>query len=194
MCACFSWGSEDCGYNSRLIKLARHTLVFISLYQIYWCTAQYYDIYIFISLYQIHWCTAQYYAIYILHVSWMAFYHFHYIEFMNVYMHTYIPTYIPVFGWLRFCNSTREYVWIEKKTSCYPVLSWRLNVLLKSISACRTWWRHQMETYSTLLAICAGNSPVPVNSPHKGQWRGALMFSLICVWINGWVNNREAGD
>ena len=34
----------------------------------------------------------------------------------------------------------------------------------------------------------------PVNSPHKGQWRGASMFSLICVWINGWVNNREAGD
>ena len=34
----------------------------------------------------------------------------------------------------------------------------------------------------------------PVNSPHKGQWRGALMFSLICAWINGWVNNREAGD
>ena len=34
----------------------------------------------------------------------------------------------------------------------------------------------------------------PVNSPHKGQWRGALMFSLICVWINGGVNNREAGD
>ena len=34
----------------------------------------------------------------------------------------------------------------------------------------------------------------PVNSPHKGQWRGALMFSLICARINGWVNNREAGD
>ena len=34
----------------------------------------------------------------------------------------------------------------------------------------------------------------PVNSPHKGQWRGALMFSLICAWINGWINNREAGD
>ena len=34
----------------------------------------------------------------------------------------------------------------------------------------------------------------PVNSPHKGQWRGALMFSLICTWINAWVNNREAGD
>ena len=33
-----------------------------------------------------------------------------------------------------------------------------------------------------------------VNSPHKGQWRVALMFSLICIWIKGWVNNREAGD
>ena len=33
-----------------------------------------------------------------------------------------------------------------------------------------------------------------LNSPHKGQWRGALMFSLICARINGWVNNREAGD
>ena len=50
-----------------------------------------------------------------------------------------------------------------------------------------------METFSALLAICAGNSPVPVNSPHKGKWFGALMFSLICVWIKDWVNNREAG-
>ena len=57
-----------------------------------------------------------------------------------------------------------------------------------------TWWRHQMETFSALLAIFAGNSPTSVNSTNKGQWRGALMFSLICVWINGWVNNREAGD
>ena len=49
-----------------------------------------------------------------------------------------------------------------------------------------SWWRHQMKTFSALLVICVGNSPV--------QWRGALMFSLICVWINGWVNNGEAGD
>ena len=34
----------------------------------------------------------------------------------------------------------------------------------------------------------------PVNSPHKGQWRWALMFPLICAWTNGWSNNRDAGD
>ena len=63
------------------------------------------------------------------------------------------------------------------------------------IPACSmAWWRHQMETFSALLALCAGNSPVPVNPPHKGQWRGALMFPLIYAWINDWVNNREAGD
>ena len=41
-----------------------------------------------------------------------------------------------------------------------------------------SWWRHQMETISASLAICAGNS-----------W-----FALICARINGWANNREAGD
>ena len=34
----------------------------------------------------------------------------------------------------------------------------------------------------------------PVNSPHKGQWRGAFMLSLICAWMNVRVNTRETGD
>ena len=54
------------------------------------------------------------------------------------------------------------------------------------------WWRRQMETFSALLAICEGNSPV--DSPYKGQWRGVLMFSLICAWTNGWANNRNTED
>ena len=32
-----------------------------------------------------------------------------------------------------------------------------------------------------------------VNSPHKGQWRGELVFSLICAWINGWVSKQSRG-
>ena len=34
----------------------------------------------------------------------------------------------------------------------------------------------------------------PGEFPTQGQWRGALLFSLIRVWVNGWINNREAGD
>ena len=62
------------------------------------------------------------------------------------------------------------------------------------ITPLASWWRHQMEAFSALLALCAGNSAVTGEFQYKGQWHGALMFSLICAWINGWVNNREAGD
>ena len=34
----------------------------------------------------------------------------------------------------------------------------------------------------------------PVDSPHKGQWRGASVFSLICARTNGWANIGDAGD
>ena len=51
-----------------------------------------------------------------------------------------------------------------------------------------------METFSALLAICAGNSPGTVEYPTQGQWRGAFMFSFIYARINGWVNTGEAGD
>ena len=34
----------------------------------------------------------------------------------------------------------------------------------------------------------------PVKSPHKGMWRGALKFSLLCDWTNVWVNNPDASD
>ena len=51
-------------------------------------------------------------------------------------------------------------------------------------------WKHFPRNWPFVRGIHRS----PVNSPHKGQWRGALMFYLICVWINGWVNNREAGD
>ena len=51
-------------------------------------------------------------------------------------------------------------------------------------------WKH----FPRFWPFVRGIHRSPVNSPHKGQSRGALMFSLICAWIHGWVNNREAGD
>ena len=57
------------------------------------------------------------------------------------------------------------------------------------------WWCHQMEAFSALLALCAGNSPVTGEfSPQRPVTRPALMFSLPCARINGWVDNRKAGD
>ena len=56
------------------------------------------------------------------------------------------------------------------------------------------WWRHQMEQFPRYWPFVRGIHRSPVNSPHKGQWRGALIFSLICARIDGWVNNRKAGD
>ena len=51
-----------------------------------------------------------------------------------------------------------------------------------------------METFPRYWPFVLGIHRSPVNFSHKGQWRGTLMFSLICARINGWVNNREAGD
>ena len=51
-------------------------------------------------------------------------------------------------------------------------------------------WKHFPRNWPFVRGIHRS----PVYSPHKGQWRGALMFSLICVWINGWVNSGGAGD
>ena len=51
-------------------------------------------------------------------------------------------------------------------------------------------WKH----FPRYWPFVRGIPRSPVNSPHKGQWRGALMFSLICARIIAWVNNRKAGD
>ena len=55
------------------------------------------------------------------------------------------------------------------------------------------WWRHQMEAFSALLALCAGNSPVTGEFPSQRPVTRCLVLSLIYAWTNGWVNNRDAG-
>ena len=56
-----------------------------------------------------------------------------------------------------------------------------------------SWWRHQMETFSALLAICAGNSPVTDELPsQRPVTRSFDVFLDLC--LNGWLNNRDTGD
>ena len=58
-------------------------------------------------------------------------------------------------------------------------------------------------TYDTVIMMASSNGTIfrvtghlcgEFTGHHKGQWHRALMFSLICVWMNDWVNNREFGD
>ena len=85
--------------------------------------------------------------------------------------------------------------------------NWRVGMVvtdgLVSADLQPLWWRGPVGSNGDVIKwkhlprcwpFVPGIHRSPVNSPHKGQWRGALMFSLICAWINTWVNNREAGD
>ena len=54
-----------------------------------------------------------------------------------------------------------------------------------------SWWSHQMETFSALLALCAGNSSVTCEFP--SQRAMTRSFDVFCAWTNDWVNNRDAG-
>ena len=84
----------------------------------------------------------------------------------------------------------------DNKSSLFPGMDW--------YSKCQIWVPFQQAaTYDDVIKwkhfprywpFVRGIHQSPVNSAHKSQWSGTLMFSLICEWINGWVNNREAGD
>ena len=56
------------------------------------------------------------------------------------------------------------------------------------------WWRHQMEIFPRHWPFVRGIHRSPVNSLHKGQWRGSLIIILIWARMDAWVNNRKAGD
>ena len=86
-----------------------------------------------------------------------------------------VPDIAPVNGAIIINNDDRHNVW--------PETVWRMHDDVIKWKPFPRYW-----------PFLRGIHRLPLNSPHKGQWCGALLLSLICVWINGWVNNREAGD
>ena len=56
------------------------------------------------------------------------------------------------------------------------------------------WWRHQMETFSALLTLCAVNSLVTGEFPSQRRVTRSFDVSMICDWTNSWLNNRDAVD
>ena len=101
--------------------------------------------------------------------------------------------------WLRCWNRSESRTKFPSIVNCDPFEKWAHNtlptfhdcfILHNSDRGDVIKWKH----FPHYWPFVRGIHRSPVNSPHKGQWRGALMFSLICAWINGWVNYREAGD
>ena len=91
----------------------------------------------------------------------------------------------------KHCMDVIEMIW---KTWCSfgTYFSWASSSLirLRSYHDDVIKWKHFPRNWPFVREIHRS----PVNFPHKGQWGGALIFSLIYTWINDWVNNHEAGD
>ena len=96
---------------------------------------------------------------------------------------------------IEFCN----YLLISM---CYQILSYQkikngfaqqtVSRTLETVSSVHMMTSSNGNIFHVTGPLCGeftGHRWIPLT---KGQWRGTLVFSLICAWINGWVNNREA--
>ena len=96
--------------------------------------------------------------------------------------------------WLEL--SARSEIWpaakapVKCRSDFYTQVACRTFNLIAYVHDDVIKWKH----FPRYWAFLQGIHRSPVNSPHKGQWRGALRFFWSAPWINGWVNNREAGD
>ena len=85
-------------------------------------------------------------------------------------------------GWFLSRETTDNWRCETEKKGLHPNLTLSQDDVIK--------WKHFPRHWPFVWGVHRS----PVNSPHKGQWRGALMFSLISVRINSWENNGETGD
>ena len=76
---------------------------------------------------------------------------------------------------------------LHKNVQCWPSLAEKLLPITHDDVI---KWKHFPRNWTFVRGIHRSL----VDSPHKGQWRGALMLSFICTRTNGWANNRGAGD
>ena len=107
----------------------------------------------------------------------------------------------PVVSYLsKLCNIASKGAVTTLQIQSYKLIIYFRNTMLKcwNYSQCKSEkihddvikWKHFPRNWPFVRGIRRS----PVNFPHKGQWCVALMVSLICAWIKGWVSNRDAGD
>ena len=121
----------------------------------------------------------------------------------RVFAGLYIPT--PMFGYdhclqYQMCQSLNDYSVSLMRNShqiSNPNYCTRWGMLFGSMQIRyheNTWWRHQMEHFPRHWPVVRRIHRSPMDSPHKGQWRRTLIFSLICTWTNGQANNGDVVD
>ena len=107
-------------------------------------------------------------------------------EWINNSFHTLLSVWLLLHDQNCSCSTIHEFAW--NFVLCFVVIT-----LPGPIGSCHDdviKWKH----FPRYWPFVRGIHRLPVNSPNTGKWHGALMFSVICAWINSWVNNREAGD
>ena len=70
------------------------------------------------------------------------------------------------------------------------IILWPKQLFSITAQSCSTWWRHQMETFSALLAYCAGNSPVTGEFPSQRP-KTPSFDVLFDLHLNQQLRNTE---
>ena len=89
----------------------------------------------------------------------------------------------------------KMYVFDSRFIVCFVVVRYGMILLISFRERVASYddvikWKH----FPRYWPFVRGIHRSPLNYPHKVQWRGVLMFSLICARINGWVNSGKGGD
>ena len=86
---------------------------------------------------------------------------------------------IVLFNWMQFKSKYNYFVWNGSICKCQKVskhnMTFKYSPKYSKVTF-SPWWRHQMETFSALLAICAGNSPGTGDWPQKPVTRSFAVF------------------
>ena len=75
-------------------------------------------------------------------------------------------------------------------SSSFAMISLMSILHILELHAATTWWRHQMETFSALLALCAGNSPI--NGEFPSQRSVTRSFAVFFdLRLNKWSTKQS---
>ena len=106
-------------------------------------------------------------------------------------------SYLPVAFWsLRCCTLFTE---IYEKQRCDGSVWYRMHCVLKcyQLHIVNIFFNDDVtkrDNFPRYWPVVMEIHQSPLDSRHKGLWRGALMLSLICAWTMDWTNNRDVGD